>query len=305
MLYFDFGCDMESVVLQLQRECLDSSVPILDILRKALVVARKLLLVDAQAWIEKELNGYQSGDARPPHRLLTGQIRVRNPYHGWQPLIFDDPVEANYLSKCFSGQPIGELEHLIKSGDGLLEFPFDPATLKRLMGGMDLPLPPTRILDRASMRGILDAVRNMLLEWTLKLENDGIMGEGLGFTSEEKEAASHGHYTINYNAPVANSQIQQGSYGSKQSISIAPSDFQALGEFIANLKSQIRELQLDPADNAQLNADADGVDSQLASPRPNRMVIEQLMKSITNILEGCTGSLLASGFLNRLAGLGS
>src|ERR1035441_3903106 len=32
---------MESVVLQLQRECLDSRVPILDILRKALVVARK------------------------------------------------------------------------------------------------------------------------------------------------------------------------------------------------------------------------------------------------------------------------
>src|ERR1035441_1726263 len=85
---------MESVVLQLQRECLDSRVPILDILRKALVVARKLSLADAQAWIEKELNGYHRSDAPPTHRLLTGQVRVRNPYHGWQPVIFEDPVEA-------------------------------------------------------------------------------------------------------------------------------------------------------------------------------------------------------------------
>lgn len=62
---------MESVVLQLQRECLDTHVPILEILRKALVGARKLSLVEAQTWIEKELNGYPNGDAPPTHRLLT------------------------------------------------------------------------------------------------------------------------------------------------------------------------------------------------------------------------------------------
>jgi hypothetical protein len=295
---------MDSVVLRLQQECLDSSVPVLEILRKALVIARKLSLVDAQAWIEKELNGYKSGDKPPAHRILKGQIRVRNPYHGWQPVIFEDPVEADHFSKCFSGQPIGELEHLIIRGDGLLEFPFDPLTLNRLMEGMDLPLPPTRLLDRTSLRGVLDAVRNMLLEWTLKLEKDGIMGDGLTFTSNEKETASHGHYTINYNGPVANSQIQQGSHGSKQSLSIAQTDFKALGEFISNLKSQVPNLQLDSADSAQLRADADAVDSQLASPRPNRVVIDQLMGSITNILEGCTGSLLASGLLKTLTGFG-
>lgn len=175
---------MESVVLQLQRECLNSRIPILDILRKALVIARKLSLADAQTWIEKELNGYQSGDTPPPHRLLKAQIGVRNPYRGWQPVIFEDPVEADYRSKCFEAQPIGELEHLMTSGKGSLEFPFDPATLNRLLKGMNLPLPPTRILDRSLIGGILDAVRNMVLEWTLKLEKDGIMGEGLTFSSQ-------------------------------------------------------------------------------------------------------------------------
>ena len=202
------------------------------------------------------------------------------------------------------GEPIGELEDLIRTGNGALQVPFDPATLNQLMKRLNLPLPPTRILGRASIGGILDAVRNMVLEWTLKLEKDGIMGEGLTFTSEEKKTASHGQYTINYNAPVGNSQVQQGSHGSTQSMSVAQTDFKALGEFIAELKSQIPALQLDPADGAQLRADTDAVDCQLAAPRPNRMVIEQLMASITNILEGCTGSLLASGLLHRLTGLG-
>jgi hypothetical protein len=49
---------MSSLVLQLQGECLDSSVSILEILRKALVVAQKLGVKDFQAWAERELNGY-------------------------------------------------------------------------------------------------------------------------------------------------------------------------------------------------------------------------------------------------------
>jgi hypothetical protein len=49
---------MQSLLLQLQGECLDSSVSIPDVLRKALVVARKLGVKDFQTWIEKALNGY-------------------------------------------------------------------------------------------------------------------------------------------------------------------------------------------------------------------------------------------------------
>ncbi len=211
-------------MLQLQRECLDSNVPILNIIRKAMVIARKLSLAEAQTWIDKELNGYHQGDNPPRHRLLTGQILVRNPYHGWQPVIFNDAADGESLSKCFAGQPVGELEEPIRSDNGEVAFPFDPATLNRLMRQSDLPLPPTRVIGRSSIRGILDAVRNIVLDWTLKLENDGILGEGLTFTPKEKETAAHGHYTINYNAPVGNSQIQQGALGGSQSMSISQTD---------------------------------------------------------------------------------
>src|SRR5579863_6881779 len=107
---------MQPLVLQLQAECLDPNVSILEVLRKALIVARRLSLTDAEVWIQKELSGYKSGDPPPPHRLLIGEIRAWNPYHGWIPVQFEDPSEAAYRSKCYVGQPVGELEDLVRHG---------------------------------------------------------------------------------------------------------------------------------------------------------------------------------------------
>jgi hypothetical protein len=41
----------------------------------------------------------------------------------------------------------------------------------------------------------------------------------------------------------------------------------------------------------------------LASPKPNRVVIRELLASITNILEGCAGSMLAAGILHKLTAM--
>ena len=54
-----------SLVEQLQAESLNSRVATEDLLRKAKVVAAKLDLLDFQAWIECELNGYTEKDKLP------------------------------------------------------------------------------------------------------------------------------------------------------------------------------------------------------------------------------------------------
>ena len=37
---------------------------------------------------------------------------------------------------------------------------------------------------------VIDAVRTMILNWSLKLEEEGILGEGLSFSEEEKQKAA-------------------------------------------------------------------------------------------------------------------
>ncbi|EFU43921.1 hypothetical protein PVOR_01910 [Paenibacillus vortex V453] len=57
---------MTSLVVELQRDALDSKVSIADLIKKAYVVARKLNIPDFQNWLQNEMNrvhwrGYSTG----------------------------------------------------------------------------------------------------------------------------------------------------------------------------------------------------------------------------------------------------
>jgi hypothetical protein len=96
-----------SIVLELQREASDSSVSVTDILRKALIVARKLGLREFQGWIESELNGYSEPREIPDYRVLHGQLEAWNHMQGrWMPCleqngVMEQNVEQNGVRPLF------------------------------------------------------------------------------------------------------------------------------------------------------------------------------------------------------------
>jgi hypothetical protein len=294
---------MQPLVLQLQQECLDSRVSILEMLRKALVVARKLSLPDAQVWIEKELDGYKSGDAPPQYRLLKGQIRAWNPYQGWIPVIFRDSKKEVYLSKCFVGQPVGELEDLVKHGNGTLQFPFDSDNALKLMRDLDNQLHVTRHISSSAVSGIIDAVRNMVLNWTLQLEADGILGEALIFNAKEKAVAAHSNYTINYNAAVTHSQIQQGSPNAIQTMHVTEQDRKAIADFVETLKRHELDLKIDACRSEQLRIMVQKIQTEVGSTNPSGTALRETLRTLRNLLEGCASSLIASGLLFEIGKL--
>jgi hypothetical protein len=91
---------MDSLVLELQRECLAPGVSVADLLRKALVVARKLGVKDLQWWIENELNGYEATIKVPPYRITSGELKAWDAYGAWIPYTVRDPKSAELISKC-------------------------------------------------------------------------------------------------------------------------------------------------------------------------------------------------------------
>jgi hypothetical protein len=289
---------VESLVLQLQSDCLNTSFSVSDILRKALVVARKLSLSDAETWIEKELNGYKPGDTAPSHRMLKGSIQCWHPRQGWVPVIFsNDTKAAEALSEWFCGQSIGVLEEFVKGEGDFFLVSYDPEIERQIMHGLPVKSQPKLHVPKATVNGVIHAVRHLVLDWSLKLEKDGILGEGMVFNTKEKETAAHSNYTINYHGPVGNSQIQQGSDHSTQSMSVAGLDVKALTEFMASLNTHIADLKLGMTETRQVQAEVSTVETQLSSPRPNRVILRESLRSIRNILEGCAGSLLASGLI--------
>lgn len=184
---------MPGLVLELQRAAMEENTNVSDLLRKAFVVARKLGVSEFQEWINLELNGYGKDHKVPDYRIIKGDLKAWNPYHGYVPVIIQNPDEAERLSRMPIGQSVGELVSLEKPKDkryGDLQVRLPAHIERKLMDGMGVPLKPTLLVSHSELHGILDSVRNIILEWSLKLEEEGISGEGMTFTKEEKQKAN-------------------------------------------------------------------------------------------------------------------
>jgi hypothetical protein len=98
---------------------------------------------------------------------------------------------------------------------------YDEKAEKFLIGLMSFPAKPAIRYERPQFQGILDAVRNIVLEWSLKLEGDGILGEGMSSNESEKQAASSASHNItNYIHQVIDSQVQVGTTHSVMNVSL-------------------------------------------------------------------------------------
>ena len=296
---------MSGLVLELQRDALDKNVDVSSLLRKAVVVSKKLGITEIESWINQELSGYPADkDAVPSYREVSGVIKVFNPYHGWQPLNFGNADLGEDLSKRKISQAIGELVAIAESEKpGNLHVPFSQHTKNALMKMMAVPLEPTLLVSDAQIHGILEAVRNEILNWALDLETKGIVGDGMSFSKEEKEVASQVTYQVTNNiGSMQNSQLQQDSAGASQTQNIALPSVD-ISSFIEELKASLNDLGLNSDDTAELEAEVLTIEHQLASPKPKNIIIGESLKSARSILEGITGSVLATGLLTQLMAL--
>ncbi len=148
-------------------------------------------------------------------------MRAYNPYNGWIPVILRDKKLRELLESRDAGQPLGTLEDLYLSADksATLQMALPHDLVIEVFGDTEefhLGMIPTLLLAKPSLRGILDAVRNEVLRWTLELERRGVLGEGMSFTTEEKARAATVTYQIGTFSGVlgnvSSSQIQVGDY---------------------------------------------------------------------------------------------
>lgn len=295
---------MSGLVLELQRDAMDKSVDVSDLLRKAMVVSRKLGINEIEDWINKELTGYGKESEIPDYREISGEVKVYNPYHGWQPLHFRDHNFAEVLSTRKIGQAVGQLDSIRKNNsNGYLQVPFNEHTKNRLMGLMDIALEPSLLVSDTQLHKILEGVRNEILNWSLDLEAKGIIGDGMSFSREEKKAASKITYNVTNNiGSMSNSQLQQDSPNSSQNLNVHIENSE-LSEFIQEIKSSLNDLKLDSEKKAELEAEISTIEHQLASPKPKKLIISESLKSTRSILESITSSVLATGLLSQLASI--
>jgi hypothetical protein len=184
------------LILQIQEACLDSKSSVTDALRKAKIACVKLGLTDFGNWVDKELNGYmnESVPSLPKYRKLYGRPEAYNRYQGWQPIQFQSGQEQTQLSFAPIGMAISAIEDSLPrdrtNGKGTFSFPYPPELQVKMRKSMNWADDLRIRLEVSQILTLINSVRNILLDWTIDLEKQGVLGKNLTFSSDDREKSA-------------------------------------------------------------------------------------------------------------------
>jgi len=177
---------------------------------------------------------------------------------------------------------------------------FSKRSEQQIMKVIGFPIEPALMVSQTQVAGIVDKVRNSVLEWALKLEEQGISGEGMSFSREEKEQANTVTFNVrNLIGTIQDSQVQQDTSKSHQTYN-KTLDFNTVRALMAELSARIEQLQLRPETKTELETEIKCINSQLDSPNPKAEVIRECLRSTRSIVEGATGSALFQGIVTAI-----
>ena len=294
---------MVSIIEKLQRDAEDQNVEVSTLLRQVKIAAVKLGVGSVEGWVEHELNGYPTGAAIPDYRRMTGRPMVQNPYLGWLPI----GGEIADISRRPNGQSVAVLESLIKGHQkgGRLHWPYPDeisGAINKMNGttgwacGLEI--------DQSQVIGILDRVRNLVLDWALNLEKAGILGSEIGFDEEEiRKARSAMTITIG----SIGSLVGNLGGGTVAGGIVASFDSKAAKALVDQIKTCIDEISAAGADRARLEDRIAAVERELQNSSSNQGVLRGLMTDLRNVLIGAAGNLAAMGAIaaiNQMLGTG-
>ena len=163
----------------------------------------------------------------------------------------------------------------------------------------------TVVIPPSALAGILDAVRNALLEWALKLEKSGVRGEGMSFSPDERKRAHEAQAVYNIGTiQTFTGNMGSGSGNFSVQANVVNADSKAvIQELIGRIRSNESQLGLESGSAEKLNQALDGLEDEIEVKKPSAERIRDFLASIRNIAEGAVGSLAAQGILYELAKL--
>ena len=240
----------QPIVLQLQELASDNGTEITELLRKALIVATKLSLLEFKVWVLSELNGYSDSSTLPKYRLIKGDVKVHNPVRGLIPFMIKAPDLQDLMCRVRVTDSVSSIQHLMDSrNDGAIVFYFSAeqeAALMRAQGEYMTPLRPVRVVGANQLLGILQTVRTSMLEWALSLEAEGILGDGLSFSIKEKERAVTSKSINIENFQGVLGDVHGGTVSQTNTMTISAGNFGSLATYLEGqgiTKHDISQLQ--------------------------------------------------------------
>jgi hypothetical protein len=183
----------------------------------------------------------------------------RNQFYGYLPLGFEDARLNAVVNEARPvARPISEIEQIVNADAETLYMTLPSGAAQQLVK-WGAPTPELyHAIPRASFSGIIDGIKTRVLDWAIMLEQQGVLGEGMSFSAEEKKRAEG--VTVHINGDIGNfagvigQSTGTGASGISQEIS-----YKAAAQ---NIAAQLREAAttLTPADANLIATAADSID---------------------------------------------
>lgn len=225
-------------IIELQKRAMDSSTDIVELVRYAYVIAYKLNLHDFADWCNAELEGYSvhNNIPLPEYRCVRGTIMVSG-YKGFvQSYSFSDADKNARLSCMGFNSDIMTLIRLVKNQDNYLNIKLSQSIEQSILQDPQNIFVDQAYLEvhKSEFEKIFAMIRKAILDWTLKCERKGILGNEWIFTDKEKEMAQNITYNIGSVQNMANHNADTTINQSSQNISITKGDFSSLAKFLVD-----------------------------------------------------------------------
>jgi len=200
---------MSKIVIDLQRDCMDLSIPCDQLLLKAYTIAFKLGISSMVDFCSKELYGYKDVKCEdvPAYRKGVLGLEGVDGYKNAFPIILRQDSEFTALK---ISQSITEIESMELSNGSILysNVSAEESYFIRKKIQIDSDVLIRKVIPAYLFKAVLTKVRKIILEWALELEKNGIYGEQLVFSDEEQKKGNDiPSIQIIINGNVSNSNI--------------------------------------------------------------------------------------------------
>ncbi len=173
-----------SLLREIYEDAMGTEVPLVAVLRKCKVLAFRLDYAPLAAWVDLELGGYPDSASLPDYRVFP--VDVLGDFVGPAgasasnipigPSAIPEAL-AQYRDDLFTAnisQGIASIEDLVDTGGASVRLPWSQSVLPHIHGRVLIDLfqciQAWRNLPRGAMVGVLDAVRNRALTFSLEIE---------------------------------------------------------------------------------------------------------------------------------------
>lgn len=247
---------MTTLIQSLQKQALDETGSLTALVMKAKLIAKKLNIEDFYTWACNELEGYNDINSLPDYRMAHGILQALNPYQGWKKISFPEQDVEEIVTAAHIAHSIAEIEKLqvnMAKNEGYLEYNLSGAQTKNICQMIKCQTDIRKIIPKTVTDKILCFVRNIILDWSMKLEEEGILGTEIEFSIEEIKTAKACQNNINITnfngiiGDVNHSQIHQNINNEKFDLNELRKYLSSQGIQLNDLDDLEKCLQSDPA----------------------------------------------------------